>query len=393
MPTYGVYLADLVRGRSASHGIANYAVGLVTALPAALRADERLVVYVNDTLVGELAALQQEPSCDVRVSPSPRLPFARLRHTQLRAPAVAVRDRVDVLHFPGAMMPFYRLPGPRWVATIHDDLPRAYRDGGPQVGLPGDGRPTSGSRHRAFGRGGCFVLGRCRIADQVVVVSEFTRQRLAAASGSERMDTSRLTVIHQGITVPLIPFVPTAERVNRLIHFASAYPHKRSAVAIDWALRYADSHGGNLEVMVLGSLPEGVSHLIRHPRIRHLTGTLSTADIADLVARSRGLLFASTYEGFGLPPVEAYSLGTAATYAWSAASHEAMAGTPGGHDPDDYDEFERAMDTVLALSDPELMDLRARFRRTYAWDRAAAETLEVYRSAAATRSPHRRRSR
>lgn len=102
-----------------------------------------------------------------------------------------------------------------------------------------------------------------------------------------------------------------------------------------------------------------------------------------LYGHARMLLFASHYEGFGLPALEAMCLGTPVLGSTAAAVREITADGALHADPASHDDL---VDKIRALDRDEA--LRARLReagrrraRDFTWERCAAETLAVYREA------------
>ena len=57
MPTFGYYMADLSRTKTASHGIINYSLGLLSALARLLGPEERLVVFGSAAMKAEFDTL------------------------------------------------------------------------------------------------------------------------------------------------------------------------------------------------------------------------------------------------------------------------------------------------------------------------------------------------
>jgi alpha-1,3-rhamnosyl/mannosyltransferase len=100
-----------------------------------------------------------------------------------------------------------------------------------------------------------------------------------------------------------------------------------------------------------------------------------------LYSAARALLYPSHYEGFGLPPVEMLACGGAVIASTAVAVREVLAGHGWFVEPDDVAGWRDAMHR--AATDDEFVDrLRAGgidHARRYTWERAAAETMAVYR--------------
>jgi glycosyltransferase involved in cell wall biosynthesis len=367
MPRYVLYLADLVRGRSASHGIANTALRLAEALPGSMRAHERLVTVLNGPLLGEIAP----PPGEVLILAPPARRLGRFGSVQVRAPLTARRLDADVVHLHGSMAPFLGVPGVRLVTTIHDDLPLQY----------GTGRLPY---HPGFGRSryARLVLLRALAAsDAVVTVSEAAAGQLRSFARQAQIRAAPIHVVHPAPTLPLVPYVPLGQRSPVLLHLASNYPHKRTAEAVRFTLRYLDrADTDDLRLVLLGQVPEEVRPHLQDPRVEHRPGPATTTEIADLLARSRALVFTSGYEGFGLPPVEAAALGVPAVWARCPAVTEAVGDEPGGFDIGHEGEFVTALDEALERTDADLRAAADRVRARRTWEDVAADVRDVYAS-------------
>ncbi|MBN1886773.1 MAG: glycosyltransferase family 4 protein [Thermoflexales bacterium] len=112
-----------------------------------------------------------------------------------------------------------------------------------------------------------------------------------------------------------------------------------------------------------------------------LTGPLTDADLPTLYNGAELLIFPSLYEGFGLPPLEAMACGTPVVCSNAASLPEVVGDAAVTVDPYDVEGLAEAMRRVL--NDVSLReDLRARGlerARQFTWEKAARETVEVYR--------------
>ncbi len=372
---FGLYLADLSHGRTSSHGIVNYALGLTVALLSGLRGDERLVLFVNQEVLEALGALVGSAclavAAEVHILQAPRNRVERLWMDHATSLLLAVGDGLDVMHFPKGFIPILNPTRAKIVATVHDDIPCRYIE------------RTWGSAHvsrqdRYF----AWALRHAvRHADHLLTVSEFSRGCLEMRQGRTRRGPP-ISVTHEGVTLPTRAFVPVAKRNPHILHIGSRFPHKRSLWGISTLLRHLDETGMQLRLRILGDLDDEAERLAVHPRVDRVRKSLSNEDIATEMAHARALIFPSEYEGFGLPPVEALCLGTPAIYARTAATAEVLRGIPGGYDSTDEQSFREAFNEALRSSDEDLQRLQSRLRDRYSWEKVGQQTLEVYRSLA-----------
>jgi glycosyltransferase involved in cell wall biosynthesis len=109
-------------------------------------------------------------------------------------------------------------------------------------------------------------------------------------------------------------------------------------------------------------------------------GFVDDADLVNFYGACDLCVYPSFYEGFGLPILEAMACGRAVACSNSTAMPEVADSAGLLFDPHDIPEMARAMSDILI--DPEL---RARLERlgqqhaaSFSWEKAAAQTLDVY---------------
>jgi glycosyltransferase involved in cell wall biosynthesis len=112
-----------------------------------------------------------------------------------------------------------------------------------------------------------------------------------------------------------------------------------------------------------------------------MPGYLPTDELRSLYSYADLFVYPSLYEGFGLPPLEAMVCGAPVITSNSSSFPEVVGDAALQIDPQDPDALADAVKAVL--EDESLAAaLRARgFDRAkrFSWERAARETLEVYR--------------
>ena len=118
-----------------------------------------------------------------------------------------------------------------------------------------------------------------------------------------------------------------------------------------------------------------------------LPGYIPQTELPALYSAASLFVYASLYEGFGLPVLEAISCGVPVITSNAASMPEIVGGGGVLIDPNDEFELTDAMSRVLTDD-----DLRTRLvgeglerSRSFSWERAAQETLAVYERAARAR--------
>jgi len=367
---FGLYLSDLNRDKNDSHGIINYAVGLANALQRSVPEHEQLFIYANPAITRELEARISE-RVTIRITPPPTS-SQRMLSDHLLGVKRASDDAVSVLHFPKGFVPI--LPNHRMkvVATLHDDIPLMYARGE-------YGREYSSTKSRYF----TFSLRHTlRQADGLITVSDTSLGRFMDLAKEADITMPPSFVSYQGITLPLNDSIAVENKKPYLIHIGSTKPHKRSHEAVEFMLRYVEQTDEKLQPLILGPLTRSTELLLQDSPANRIKRTLSGQELSRMIGQSRALVFNSDREGFGLPPVEAYALGTPAVFARTGVMVEVLGDTPGAYEANDYDDFARALDGALALGTDELAMHREHILDLYDWDAVARETLKAYRQVA-----------
>lgn len=190
----------------------------------------------------------------------------------------------------------------------------------------------------------------------LLTVSEFSRQRLAAAL---RVDAARIAVVPNGAD-HLQGVRPDTEVLQRLglagqrylLAVGSANPTKNLAplVTAFAALPPASLPAAKVRLVIVGGVNERVfsgRHASEDPAGVQRTGRLGDSELKTLYEHARALVFPSRYEGFGLPPLEAMGCGCP-VLASRAASMPQVCGDAALYvDPDSATELTAAMVRIL----------------------------------------------
>lgn len=289
--------------------------------------------------------------------------------------------RVHVFHGLDA-----RLPGPwmkaKLVVTIHDVFSALQS----KEFATEEFRAMKDQRYRDL----------IRRADRIVVVSEASRRDVLETL---QPDPSKLRVVYEaggdgftprspdvvqavrrkyGLGQPYVIYVGTINRRKNLPHMIKAFALAKARAKSDAVFAIAGR---------VGFGGEEIHQAIADARARDavkLLGYVPDEDIAPLYTGAWGLLFATLYEGFGIPVVEAFGCGCPVIGGKDGSVPE-IAGEAGLiADPKDPEAIAAQLERLLTdeslratLSAKGLA--RAKF---FSWDKAARECLELYRELA-----------
>jgi len=336
--------------------------------------DERFVLFVDREGAEDSLPLEQpNVSCRTLTLPALQNYFTWL---QLRLPPSLWRRPVDLFHFPFYTMPLLSI-GPA-VVTIHD--------------LTFELHPEWFS-HRSRLTTGRFARLAARRAKAILTVSEWSKKDLVEIY---RVDPQRVHVIYPAVGEwneerSRAPTGPVAPRLGIpgpfVLHVGSIHTRRNLARLLRAVARLRQA-GEDLAVILVGKVEYPYPDVERMIRDAGMSGAavhagyLPDADLRMLYREARLLAVPSLYEGFGLPGVEAMALGTPVVAANTSCFPEVLGDGALLVDPLDEEALADAIRRA-AREGTEREALRERGRRRaarYSWQRAARETLAVYRS-------------
>jgi glycosyltransferase involved in cell wall biosynthesis len=342
-----------------------------------------------DDIEWTLLRLRNFPPADPSLLPPHRdVPTLRLRRPELSmlaldpillsAELAVVRPRL----YHSTQLGLPALRGCRAVITVHDLAPLRWPEH--YLRLP----------HARIGHAWEYALARR--ADAIIAVSEATRRDVVDLL---RVPPERVTVIPEAVDTDFAP--PSAEEGRRVaatfgvpgryVLYVGQFDPRKNMDGLLTAFARAAATDGELRLVIAGDLGKLSSFLrqalerTRAPRERIVvTGRVDDATLAALYAGADCLLHAALLEGFGLTPLESLAAGTPVV-GYRAGAVEEVVGDAGvlvdARDPDALGDA-----LVAYLGDgARQRDLRARARpraARFSWDRAAADTLGVYRRTA-----------
>jgi glycosyltransferase involved in cell wall biosynthesis len=191
-----------------------------------------------------------------------------------------------------------------------------------------------------------------------------------------------------------LPNSPMAEQVRQKYHLPNAYafypanmwPHKNHHMLILALHRLRKVYGITLPLVLTGddlgqwkTLEEIACHFQLREYVHYL-GYVAAEELPSLYASATLLVFPSLYEGFGLPLVEAMTLGCPVAAANLTSIPEVVGDAAILFDPRNPDSIAEAIYRIV--SDDRLQqELSARGREQaalFSWEKAARDTLQVF---------------
>lgn len=221
-------------------------------------------------------------------------------------------------------------------------------------------------------------------ARHIICASEATRRDLLELFD---VDPARVSVVYYGVPEPPPGFAraPRGTRRDRVL-FMGVIEHRKNLPAAVEAVSMIRQQGVDAELVVCGDAHRAETMKIRDACAARGDGWLvwrgrvQAADIWKEYANADALIYPSWYEGFGLPPFEAFKARVPVVAARTSSLTELLDGAAVLCDPGSPRAFADALGRVLSDRRERDRLVRAGEERAsrFSWRRAAQETLAVY---------------
>ncbi len=370
----GRFIIDARYVRSRPSGIGNYVAALIARMPA-LAPEARFRLWTHAERPEPVTA----PNVSSRMVPA----IADGLGTLLRPASFDRLEPEDVVHFPFSLLG-RGLPCPT-VVTMHDLMWVEHHE---KV----DSRPLVNHARATFYRAGMHYA--LRHATRLIAISSATADRIRAIRPEA---AARVRVIHAAAGPA---FVPPADReavrreAARLLGSEAPYyivigknePYKAHQLALEAFAR--ESKPDELLVLIQRTRAgKGLAKLAQKlgilAQVRWLP-TLTDAELLSVLQGARALVQPSIVEGFGIPVLEAMSVGCPVITSETPALVEVLGGAGLTAAVGDVAGLATAMRRIRSESlRGELRERGLERAKAFSWDAAARATLEVYREAAA----------
>lgn len=356
-------------------GIGRYTVELARAIH---RLDADIELETIDPFappVSELASLYRSTRIHGRLLPTLMVTGAP------QIAYIAARRRYALVHDPMGVSPFFiprRVAPFARIVTIHDMTPFVYPESHTWL-------TNLLFRH--------FIPRTLPFVDRIVTDSAASKRDIVRLY---RVPANWISVIPCGVAEAFRPPAPDGRHAvlakyglseGYLLTVGSLQPRKNLETVID-AYALLRQRGFSQPLVIVGKAAWKSAGPFR--RIRELgldtsvllTGYVPDADLPALYAGSAAFVFASLYEGFGLPPMEAMACGAPVVASNASSLPEVLGDAAILVDPRDAAGFTAAVETLL-FDDGCRQTYRerglARARR-FGWERSARSHVELYRA-------------
>ena len=272
-------------------------------------------------------------------------------------PVERLAGPLDVFHVSDWMHPRQR--GGIRATTIHDLVPLHY---------PDLVHPRTVELHRETYR-------RAADCDVVFANSEFTAGDVTTRLGIPR---ERIHVAYPGIDALFRPDGRKAELGPYVLTVSTLEPRKNVETVLE-AFRRLRASRPELELVVAGAVAPGVKPPDTVEGVRFL-GFVPDEELASLYRGAAAFVYASRFEGFGMPVVEALACGTPTVASAHPSLSEAAGHAAFRADESNPDSIADALEQALARPD-ERREVGLVHAAGFTWRACGAAVLHGYRTA------------
>ena len=286
---------------------------------------------------------------------------------QFILPGHLKRDRIDLLWAPEQISPV--LYHGTVFATVHDLAALRF--------------PESCQRLNLFNQKYLFPV-TVKNAAKLLPVSDYIGRELLTVY-PKRVTPDRVVIITNGSPEWKCRHVPERQSEEPFLFFAGNREPRKNLIRLIEALELLKTEGLTITLRIAG--PPGWKNKDLHARISTSTvkeqirflGYLSEQQLMEQYHDCRAVVYPSVYEGFGLPGLEAFCMGTRVITSRGTVMEEIAGSTAAYFDPFDPRDIARTIRETMALPPPGTSEF-AGFREvldTYSWEKSARRLLEL----------------
>ncbi|GAA5128602.1 glycosyltransferase [Luteolibacter yonseiensis] len=362
--TVTTYLADQNPGHDRSFGISRMSQVVLEALQ---KNDELDIT----TIASRTSQQAPENVNSIRILPwGTRKKWVRLLTDHFHPLFNRIRTEPDIYYYPKGYLPLLSPFCSPSVVTIHDTIIQYDKDRYPEWRRPWEYRYWT-----------IMLKHTLKSADCILTVSESSKTQISEFMKRHQIPAKEISVTYEPCLYEEVPQPLSPAKGNYVIHLASCEPHKRTAQLIRW-WKEAESQGMELPMLhLIGPLPPEASHLLDDSRTIIKRPFLEDDALQAAYLGARALILPSEIEGFGLPALEAYYLGTPVCFVSGTSVEEILGVTThkGAFSLDSRASLFTALDEVMSMTADEIRDCGLKLRKAYATDAVVEKMVTAFR--------------
>jgi len=361
-------------------GIGNYGLNLVREITAS---NPHIHFYLYIRHSDSEGALPSGKNIFIRKLLVPFDPFWE----QFALPFAVYKDGVKLLHSLGNTGPIFKVGSVKHVLTIHDVM---FLQTGDFVSKPATLYQKAGRLYRSF------ITPKCaRNADAIITVSEFSKRDILSKISS--LNSSQITVTYEGcdpiFSEPSQNSSLNYLRINNLgvsgpfiLCLGADDPRKNTLRLVTAYLKLVQDNAIDETLVVVGykgwerSLAyEAVLNAGAVDRVKFLP-FITVDELRSLYQEALLFIYPSLYEGFGIPILEAFTVGCPVIASSVTSIPEIGSDAIFYCNPESEDDLASAMSALISNSElRRTMVEKGRIRALrFDWSEVSNKTTDVY---------------
>ena len=291
---------------------------------------------------------------------------------QLKMGGIIDREHLDLVHFPHWNVPFFvRTP---FVVTIHD-----------LILLDEPFSANLSTRHRSIFTlkywGYKLVLSRAvSRAKKVISISHTTTHSIL--HHVKKADPNNIEVVYEGVTPLPSPHDSKTPRLPfpYLLYVGNAFPHKNLERLLEAFTIIQQTHP-EIKLVLAGRENIFYKRLLEHkPTNVEFVNGPTDAELAELYKNALLYVYPSRIEGFGLPPLEAMSVGVPVAASNIPSLKEILGDSAAFFDPKDSANMASVISDLIDSKEKRasLIEKGTQHIKRYSWSKMAVAIQTIY---------------
>lgn len=290
---------------------------------------------------------------------------------QLKMPGIIDSYNLDLVHIPYFNVPlFLKTP---FVMTMHDLIVDQFSTGRAST-LP---FPLYGLKRLGYKLITSQAMNR---ASAIIVPSKTIKQELIWRYG---VAESKVHVTYEGVDMLVVSKLQKPELLikpgNYFLYVGNAYPHKN----MDRLLEAFSTIKTDTKLVLVGQDNYFYSKLKEKVKRENIERVIFAGHVTDeelfwLYKNATALVFPSVAEGFGLPALEAMSMGTPLVASNIAVFKELFDDVPLYFDPYSVEDIRNSLNKALTESFAKEQEKGKKIVATFSWEKMVEETVHIY---------------
>ena len=278
------------------------------------------------------------------------------------------RTKSDLWYYPKGYLSLFCRPSVPLVGTMHDAILQHYADHYPETRTP-----------RAFRYWIRVMKNSLERFDAVMTVSQHAKRQLQEFCVRHQIEPPPIDVTYESSSWENHRSRRWSKR-DEVVHLASSAPHKKTNRLLTmW--QELQREGRELpQLRLVGSVDDLGKRIVSELKHVSIVPPLDDEGLVEAVGSARALLLPSEIEGFGLPALEAYYVGTPVCFVAGTSIGEVVteAGQFGSFGLADTGSLYAAIESALGQSQSQIESISDSLLRRFSNERYANRVIETF---------------